>query len=332
MKHVNIAVFVPHSGCPQQCSFCNQKTISGKTVQPTAQDVENACLTAMKGGCENAEVQLAFFGGSFTAIERGYMLTLLQSAQPFVRNGFLNGGIRISTRPDCIDDEILTLLREYSVRAIELGAQSMSDEVLSLNKRGHTAQAVRESAALIKAYGFELGLQMMTGLWGSDDADSLNTAKEFISLKPDTVRIYPTVVLRDTLLGEKFTQGVYTPPDLQKSVELCALLLDMFEKENIPVIRLGLHAEESVEGSYLAGAYHPALRELCEGERYYNRVLSALEDKPCGKYEICVNTGEISKAVGQKKKNIIRLSQQGYTCKVSGESDIRPHELIIRGM
>ncbi len=329
MRHVNIAVFVPHSGCPNQCSFCNQRAISGKTKQPDANDVIEACETAMKGGSENAFVQLAFFGGSFTAIERGYMISLLEAAQGYINSGFLNGGIRISTRPDFIDGEILTLLKKYGVRAIELGAQSMDDYVLAINKRGHTAEDVRKAARLIKEYGFELGLQMMTGLWGSDDADSINTARQFIALRPDTVRIYPTVVLKNTLLGEKYESGEYSPPDLQHSVQLCSRLLEMFEDEEISVIRLGLHAQDDVERDYLAGAYHPALRELCEGERYYEKMLAALDGKPKGSYEISVCNKDISKATGQKKKNILRLAEQGYTCRVRGDSDIQPHEIRI---
>lgn len=332
MRHVNIAVFVPHSGCPNQCSFCNQRAISGKSKQPDASDVIEACETAMKGGSEKAFVQLAFFGGSFTAIERGYMFSLLEAAQPYINSGFLNGGIRISTRPDFIDDEVLSLLKKYGVRAIELGAQSMDDGVLALNKRGHTAEDVRNAARLIKSYGFELGLQMMTGLWGSDDEDSINTAREFVALQPHTVRIYPTVVLKNTLLGEKFESGEYLPPDLQHSIELCAGLLQMFEENGVSVIRLGLHAQSDVERDYLAGAYHPALRELCEGEIYYKKITAALEDKPKGSYEICVSPCEISKAVGQKKRNMLRLAEQGYSCRVVGNRDIQPHELIIRNV
>ena len=332
MKHANIAVFVPHSGCPQQCSFCNQRTISGQTKQPTAADVAAACQTAMQHGCEEKYVQLAFFGGSFTAIERGYMVSLLQAAKPYIDNGFLNGGIRISTRPDFIDDEILTLLKEYGVHAIELGAQSTDEEVLSINKRGHTAADIFAAAEKIRAYGFELGLQMMTGLYGSTPQKDINTAADFISMRPDTVRIYPTVVLKNTLLGELYEKGEYLPLDVDKTVELCATLLDMFEKSSIRVIRLGLHAQDGVEQDYLAGAYHPALRELCEGEQLYRRILEKIKNYPEGSYEISVNKKDISKAVGQKKKNILRLKEQGYICKISGDDSIQLHEFELRGM
>ena len=329
MKHANIAVFVPHNGCPNQCSFCNQRTISGTAKQPSPDDVALACEKAMQGGCEGADVQLAFFGGSFTAIDRAYMISLLEAAQPYIKSGFLNGGIRVSTRPDFIDDEVLSLLKKYGVRAIELGAQSMNDKVLSLNKRGHTASDVEKASRLIKSYGFELGLQMMTGLYGSDDEDSFMTAKKFISLYPDTVRIYPTVVLPGTMLAELYLSGEYKVPSLDESVVLCSHLLEMFDKAGINVIRLGLHAQQDVCEEYLAGGYHPALRELCEGEIYYRKMKKSLEDKPRGNYEITVASAEISTAVGQKKKNIIRLAELGYVCKVKGDLRYKRYELTV---
>ncbi len=321
MRHANIAVFVPHNGCPQQCSFCNQKTISGHTAQPSAEDVISACEKAMQGGCDGALVQLGFFGGSFTAIERGYMLSLLNAAERYIKNGFLNGGIRISTRPDFIDEEILSVLKEKGVRAIELGAQSMDDSVLLLNRRGHTAADVEAAARLIKKFGFELGLQMMTGLYGSTARKDKASAERLIALKPETVRVYPTVVLKNTYLAQLFESGEYSPPTIDETVELCAEILPMFESEKIKVIRLGLHAEMQVEESFLAGGYHPALRELVEGEIYYKKFLALLADKPKGQYEIEVPAREISKAVGQKKINISRLLQQGYSCKISGSEN-----------
>lgn len=330
MKHANIAVFVPHNGCPNQCSFCNQRTISGTAKQPTPDDVAAACETAMRGGCDGAYVQLAFFGGSFTAIDRDYMLSLLEAAQPYIKSGFLNGGIRVSTRPDFIDEEVLKLLREYGVRAIELGAQSMDDKVLALNKRGHTAADVESASKLIKAHGFELGLQMMTGLYGCDENESFMTAERFIELKPDTVRIYPTVVLPGTLLAELYLSGEYKVHTLDQTVEICSVLLEMFGKAGINVIRLGLHDQQDVRDVYLAGGYHPALRELCEGEIYYRKIRSVLEGKPQGRYDITVSPQEISKAVGQKKKNIDRLAQCGYICKVHGDERLERFEIRVK--
>ncbi|MBR7061045.1 MAG: radical SAM protein [Eubacterium sp.] len=193
MKKGNISIFVPHLGCPKQCSFCNQKTITGKQNQPTPEDVEKALETALKR--RGYEYEIAFFGGSFTAIDRQYMISLLEAAFPYIENGSVKG-IRISTRPDCIDTETLDILKKYGVSSIELGAQSMDDEVLQANLRGHTAKDVENASKLIKEYGFELGLQMMTGLYKDTDEKAIETAKKIIALKPETVRIYPTVVLK----------------------------------------------------------------------------------------------------------------------------------------
>lgn len=329
MKHANIALFVPHMGCPQQCSFCNQRTISGTVKPPVGEDVAAACKRAMQGGCEGASVQLAFFGGSFTAIERGYMTELLSAAQPYIENGFLNDGIRISTRPDAIDGEILSLLSHYGVRAIELGAQSMNDLVLSKNLRGHTARDVVNASRLIKQSGFELGLQMMTGLYGSDRAESLETARQFIGLQPDTVRIYPTVVLRGTRLAQLMESGEFVPQTLDETVDICSELLQVFESNSVRVIRLGLHAQDGVEADAVGGAYHPALRELCEGEIYYKRTVAMLSGKPRGRYDILVSSSAVSKAVGQKKKNLLRLEQAGYICKVKACKALSGNEIEI---
>ncbi|HBL40092.1 MAG TPA: radical SAM protein [Ruminococcaceae bacterium] len=333
MSHANIALFVPHMGCPQQCSFCNQRIISGTVTPPNASAVERACEQAKKGIHGGDTVQLAFFGGSFTAIDRNYMIQLLTAAKPYVDSGFLNGGIRVSTRPDCIDREILDLLRSYGVSAIELGAQSMDDRVLMLNHRGHTAQDVRNASQLISSCGFELGLQMMTGLYGSTDCDSLETAKELIALCPQTVRIYPTVVLRGTQLDEWYRSGEYVPQTVEQAVNLCSELLQQFEENGIRVIRLGLHAQEDVERQMVAGAYHPALRELCQGEIYYRKAFEFLKNMPQGQYQIAVAPTELSKAVGQKKINLSRLAQQGYACRVQGDDRLQaPYELRIRGL
>ncbi len=330
MSHANIAVFVPHRGCPQQCSFCNQRVISGAAAQPTAADIDRACEAAKKGVHPGDTVQLAFFGGSFTAIDRGEMLTLLTAAKKHVDSGFLTGGVRVSTRPDFIDEEILTLLKAYGVRAVELGAQSMDDRVLALNGRGHTAADVVRASKLIAAYGLELGLQMMTGLYGSTDEDSRETARQLIALRPATVRIYPTVVLRGTRLAQLYHSGVYQPPDWEQSVPLCSELLQLFEENGVRVIRLGLHAQDDVARQMVAGAYHPALRELCQGEIYYRKAAQQLQGMPTGDYQLLVSPAAVSQMIGQKKKNLSRLAQQGYRCRVLGDESLSVYELRIK--
>ena len=209
MKHANIALFVPHIGCPHRCSFCDQNAISGAECPPEPADVTAACETALQSlGSRAAEAEIAFFGGSFTAIDRGYMLRLLDAARPYVRAGKVRG-IRLSTRPDAVEPEVLSLLREYGVTTIELGAQSMDDRVLELNGRGHTADQVRRAACRVREMDFSLGLQMMTGLPGDTPEGAWYTARELAALSPAEVRIYPTVVLDGTRMGEWYLSLIH---------------------------------------------------------------------------------------------------------------------------
>ena len=189
MKHANLAFFVPHLGCPQRCSFCDQHAITGGAKQPTPRQVEETCRNAADKLGDNVQnTQIAFFGGSFTAIPQGVMVPLLEAAQKAMAEyGFQ--GIRCSTRPDAIDRNKLELLARYGVKAVELGAQSMDDRVLRLNRRGHTAAQTVEAAGLIRKFGMELGLQMMTGLYGDTDEAALETAHSFVALVADTARI-----------------------------------------------------------------------------------------------------------------------------------------------
>lgn len=252
MKHATVALFIPNNGCPHRCSFCSQGIITGKTSQPGPQDVRSAVQTAVKSlGASSKEAEIAFFGGSFTAIKREYMVSLLEAAFPYVCDGSFCG-IRISTRPDAISEEILSLLRSYGVTTIELGAQSMDDRVLTLNGRGHTSTQVEEASCLIRSGGFQLGLQMMTGLFGDSPRGTVRTAEKIAALEPDCVRIYPTIILKGTRLAKLYEQGEYASDGLEETVELCAGLLDLFESRGIPVIRLGLHASPELEKDRVA--------------------------------------------------------------------------------
>lgn len=308
----NVSVFVPHNGCPNQCSFCSQKNITGVADQPTVEDVKATVKLALENLKSNSrEAEIAFFGGSFTAIDREYMIELLDSTVEF-RNYFK--GIRISTRPDAITAEILDILKSYDVTSIELGAQSMSDTVLLANKRGHDKTAVYEASELIKLYGFSLGLQMMTGLYKSSEELDLYTAREFIKLKPDTVRIYPTVVLNNTELAELYKSGEYNPPDAFASVMLCAKLIPMFESAGIKVIRVGLHDSESLRANMLGGGFHPAFGELCRSQIYFEKIIKELDSikLSSGKILITVNKADLSKAIGHKGTNRQKLKDLDY--------------------
>lgn len=300
------------------CSFCNQRYITGQETAPTADDVENAVKTALQSPRYDKSCgQIAFFGGSFTAIKREYMLELLTAAKRQIDFGNA-ASIRISTRPDCIDDEILSLLKEYGVKSIELGAQSMCDDVLKLNERGHTAANVEAASKLIKSYGFELGLQMMTGLYGDNDEKAEITAEKIIALHPHTVRIYPTVVLENTRLCELYRESKYIPQTVDEAATLGARLIPMFTDNNIDVIRFGLHTIN--EEKYVAGPWHPALAELAYSKIYMNILKNEFTGKPQGRYIINVNPSEISKTAGQKKCNLEMLRKMGYNCKIRSAS------------
>lgn len=322
MKKGNISIFVPHLGCPQQCSFCNQKTITGKEKQPAPDDVRQAVETALKR--KGFEYEIAFFGGSFTAIDRDYMISLLKAANEYIKDGRIKG-IRISTRPDFIDDEILSLLREYGVTSIELGAQSMDDEVLTANLRGHTSKDVENASELIKSYGFELGLQMMTGLYMDTDEKAVETAKKLIALKPETVRIYPTVVLKNTYLAELYEREEYKPQTVDDAAALCTVLLPLFERAKIRVIRLGLHASDDIKRNMVAGAYHEAFGEIVESRIMLNKIL----ENPPGNYEILVNPKSVSKLKGNQKRNIYFLIEAGYNIKITQNDKVNVDEIKI---
>lgn len=330
MKHINVALFVPDEGCPHCCSFCNQRTISGfqKYLEPS--DVKSACEIALKGKKDVRSGEIAFFGGSFTAIEKEYMLSLLKEAKHFLDDGAFSG-IRISTRPDCIDSEILTLLKEYGVTSIELGCQSMDDDVLRLNNRGHTSSDCERACALIRSFGFELGVQMMTGLYGDTNEKALQTAKKLISLSPDTVRIYPTVVLKGTELERLYVSGEYKAQSLEEAVGLCSELLQLFLESGVRVIRLGLHSGGDVESGYVAGAYHPAFRELCESRLYRKKTeeLLKISNIKSGRVTLAVSGKYISQAKGQKKSNVAYFKDNGFDLCFKQEENMKQYELRL---
>ena len=323
MKKGNISIFVPHIGCPQKCSFCNQNTITGSHSAPTPDDVKNAVETALLK--IDYEYEIAFFGGSFTAINREYMLSLLEAAKPYVESGRIKG-IRCSTRPDAIDDKILSLLKAYGVTAVELGAQSMNDIVLSANLRGHTADDVRKASELIKEYGFELGLQMMTDLYLSTPEMDIETAKELIKLNPDTVRIYPTVTLKNTYLEKLMLEGEYIPSSIESTILLCAQLVPMFHDKCIRLIRLGLHASDDVKENMLGGGYHESLGEMVWSRILLNQILQ----NPPGEYTAYINEKTVSKLKGNKKSNITALENAGYNIKIIYDNSLSANELRLK--
>lgn len=312
--------------------FCDQKKITGQSKRVVNFDTVSDTLKDAfeKISDEFTEVEIAFFGGSFTAINKEYMIELLEAAYPYVESKQC-AGIRISTRPDAIDSNVLSILKRYGVTAIELGAQSMSDRVLELNERGHDAKAIRQASYLIKENGFSLGLQMMVGLYGSDVDSEWYTAEQFAKLLPDTVRIYPTVVLENTRLAELMRKSLYMPMNFDDMVEICAKLLVFFEDKGIKVIRCGLHDSKSLRANMIGGVFHPAFREICESKIFFDRCVKLLTDESGDGREVVlrVNPKDLSKALGHKKKNLISLNDMGYRVRLVQDERVPKGQMRI---
>ncbi len=322
-RHI-LPLFVPHAGCPNQCVFCDQVKITGAGTPVTPEQVRREIasgLPAAGRGCE-----LAFYGGSFTAMDPEIQRGLLGAAAPFLRDGSL-GSIRLSTRPDAVDDEVAEMLRSFGVTTVELGCQSMDDTVLARSARGHTGEDTRRAAECLRRHGFSVILQMMTGLPGDDGSQSGETARQIIGMHPDGVRIYPTVVLRGTRLEEMMLAGTYTPQTVEEATVLCADLYEMFLKAGIPVIRLGLNPTEDLSGGEaVAGAYHPALGELVLSEMYLRRARALLREAgPMEHAVLSVCPRRVSVMVGQRRKNLTAL-QKEFSLRtirvVPGEEDL----------
>ncbi len=306
MRHINIPVFIPHLGCPNQCVFCNQRTISG-VKQFEASSVVKIIEDALSTVADGDFTEIAFFGGSFTGIDRSLMTELLKIAYSYVKAGRVKS-IRCSTRPDYIDEEIIAILKEYSVNVVELGLQSTSDKVLSLTKRNHTFKDEERACRLITEAGIELVGQMMIGLPGSTPLDEIKTAEFIISSGASGARVYPTVVFRDTELCSMAMSGNYTPLSVDDAVLRSAEVVKLFRASGLRVIRIGLQASEGLSSSdtYFAGPNHPSLGELVENKIYLDKILRELEGYTLDsdtKVYINVPSGDLSKAVGQKKQN-----------------------------
>lgn len=317
MRHFNIPVFVPHKGCPNDCVFCNQKKITGASEDENFEETERIIEEHLSTMERPYYAEIAFFGGSFTGIEPDLQKRYLEIAKKYVDLGKVDG-IRLSTRPDYISAEILEMLKSYGVTAIELGAQSMDDEVLAKNRRGHTAETTREATTLLKEYGFETGLQMMTGMYGSDATTDIFTGMEIAGMMPDTVRIYPTVVLGETALEKLYFSGEYLPPQLEESVEVCAKLYRIFDEKGIRIIRIGLQSTDTIceKGNIVAGAYHSAFGELVK-----SRIIRDELDKQVknGVRIIEVPEKQLSATIGQKRANIKYFKEKyGIDIEVKG--------------
>ncbi|HBF7092212.1 TPA: radical SAM protein [Clostridioides difficile] len=331
MKKRIIPIFVPHKGCPHDCIFCNQKKITGVSTDVTSEDARNIIEECLETIDKDADVEIAFFGGSFTAIDIDMQKSLLSVAKEYVEKGLVKD-IRMSTRPDCIDEDILSMLKEYKTSIIELGVQSLDEKVLLDSIRGHQSEIVYKSSKMIKNSGIKLGLQMMIGLPADTEEKCIFTAKKFVELKPDCVRVYPTLVVKDTGLEKLMEQNKYNPFTLEESVNIVKKVLVLFYVNNINVIRVGLQATDDIQigKAVLAGPYHPAFRELVEADMikdYLEFVI--LQNKNIKQMLVKSNKKNISKIIGNKKTNVKYMEEKFGVLLKTQESDLDINQLEI---
>lgn len=308
-----IPIFIPHDGCKNECTYCNQRSISGSIKPPTVYEAEqliNEYLASANGYGQ----QIAFFGGSFTGIETERQNEYLSLAKKYILSGNIKS-IRLSTRPDYIDDDCVKRLREFGVKNIELGAQSLDAEVLLKANRGHSVEDVEKASEIILRNNVSLGLQMMTGLRGDTDEKCLSTAKRIYELGAEETRIYPTVVLKNTTLEKELKNGEYKAQSIEEAVNISAKLYSYFTKKGIKILRIGLPYSETLEKNYVAGPLHPAFGELAVSRVFRNEIETLL-----GNYknaEISAPKKIISKINGNRKCNILYFKNKNINISVT---------------
>ncbi len=331
-KRITIPVFIPHIGCPHCCVFCNQWRVTGSSSQPNMPAVAAVIekyLSAVSTSVE--KVELAFFGGSFTGIEPELQERYLSWIQPYIEKGEISS-IRVSTRPDYITGASLALLKKYHVETVELGVQSFDDEVLEASGRGHSSDDSVKAVKLIKESGFRSGIQLLPGLPKDTPQKSVRTAEITVSLKPDDVRIYPAVVLKDTALETLFSSGDYTPMTIEETVELCSVMYGMFYENGINIIRMGLHPMDFTEGDnpVVAGPYHPAIGFMIKS-RYRRRALETLfkdwrsEHSDSRPVSLLLPGKNREEFIGMNRENIFYLKEKFFltdiVCKYTDNSE-----------
>ena len=321
MKNLIIPVFIPHQGCPHQCVFCNQKSISGSSAPPTPDGVR--AMLASRLGPDTPHAIIAFYGGSFTGIPKDLMDEYLNVAVDSVRKGHA-AGIRLSTRPDLMDEAIAGSLKERCVVTVELGVQSLDDEVLRLSGRGHTADDSIRAAGVVKAAGLELGIQLMAGLPGDTSERFMDTVRRTVDIIPAFVRIYPAVVVKGSPMALMHERGDYRPLTLDDAVALCRDAVKVFRGAGIRIIRLGLQAGKDLEDAIIEGPYHPAFGHLVESAIAFEAMAEML---PCGGATYItykVNPAELSVYRGIRSANVERLNAllPGFTVRITADPSV----------
>lgn len=333
-KEYIIPIFVPHLGCPNDCTFCNQKKISGQTKKVTKQDVRNTIEYYLKNFKKDENyIEVAFFGGSFTGIDPKIQEELLSVAYEYIKNKKIDS-IRLSTRPDYIDKETLKRLKKYGVKTIELGVQSTNDYILKKCRRGHTFEDVKNASKLIRRFGFTLGHQMMVGLPESTRQDEIKTAKDLIKLKPKIIRIYPVLVISGTQLEEDYKNGNYEPLNVEQAVEISKELLVLFASKHINVIRIGLQNTSEItdpnnpNSQVVAGPYHPAFRQLVESALWYDAISEKIKKVNINikDVQIDANPYDINNIIGHKRCNVTKIDNLYNTNLI-----VKSNEKIKRG-
>lgn len=318
MKTRIIPIFIPHLGCPFQCLYCNQKKQTGREILSDVRslDIRSTAERYLFTFPDDINhVEIGFFGGTFTGLNAEIQKLFLSQAEKVMENHPRIKGIRISTHPLLISPPVLILLKRFPVKVIELGIQSFDDTVLMKSGRMYSAEKAIESSLLIKENGFQLGLQLMTGLPFDSEQISYTSALKACRLLPECIRIYPCIVFKNTPLERHFKEGKYTPPFLEETIVSIKKLLLLFHTQRIPVIRVGIHPVKNI-GDILAGPYHPSLRALCEQALRFDLILSLIE-KSCRSLEIHCPAHQESYFRGQKNANISRLREMFPSCDFS---------------
>lgn len=320
--HSIIPIFLPELGCPKQCVFCNQKYISGQQHVPDQQEVIATIERNLSTMQHEKHIELAFFGGSFTALSMTIQENFLKIAKPYLERKQIQN-IRISTRPDAISEEILDMLKHYGVSIIELGVQSMDDEVLRQSGRGYHAHVVRTAATSINAKGFTLGMQMMIGLPGDSQEKSIMTAHEIVQMGAKGARIYPVLVFRDTDLALMFQQGKYEPLSIARAIILAADICEIFENAGIQIYKIGLHPSDFLHnGDLISGPWIPDFRQHVQSEVWRRRFLKAMKNHQYPLTEFRVHPSDLNAAIGPKRSNLIFFEQQGTRISIKNDSTI----------
>ena len=327
MKHYNIPIFISHFGCPNSCVFCNQKKINGRETDVTIEDLIETIETYLKTLPKKSKKEVAFFGGTFTGISMGLQKAYLEATYEYIKRGLIDG-IRLSTRPDCINEEIVAQLKKYGVTAVELGVQSLDEEVLLATERYYPVEVVEKACKLIREAGIGLGIQLMIGLPKSTTQSDYETVVKALEMKPEMVRIYPTLVIKGTKMADMYRDGEYHALSIEEAIERTRKIYALLEINGVNIIRVGLQPSEDLreEGTVLGGPFHPAFRELVETEIYFDFFKEIVEKEK--KLDILANEKSVSRYVGIKKANRLRLKEY---FNITIDNSIDRDDIVVNG-